>query len=97
MGKPTVQHVYERALGAPHVHAVMVATDNYRVADGVNGFDGRCVMTSPDQASGTDRLAEVLVHVNSTFTSTCKVTNRWCPRPILPSWMPAYGLTLRCK
>ena len=97
MGKPTVQHVYERALGAPHVHAVMVATDNYRVADGVNGFDGRCVMTSPDHASGNDRLAEVLVHVNSTFTSTCKVTNRWCPRPILPSWMPAYGLTLRCK
>ena len=97
MGKPTVQHVYERALEAPHVHAVMVATDDHRVADAVNGFGGRCVMTSPDHASGTDWLAEVMAHVNSTFTSTCKVINRWRARPTLPSWMPACGLTLRCK
>ena len=27
MGKPMVKHVYERALEAPHVHAVMVATE----------------------------------------------------------------------
>ena len=32
-------------------------------------------MTSPDHTSASDRLAEVMAHVNSTFTSICKVTN----------------------
>ena len=97
MGKPMVQHVYERALEAPHVHAVMVATDDHRVADAVNAVGGQCVMTSPDHPSASDRLAELMAYVNSTFTSICKVTNPWCARPTLPSWLPACGLTLRCK
>ena len=97
MGKPMVKPVYERALEAPHVHAVLVATDDHGVAEAVNVVGGQCVMTSPDHPSASDRLAEVMAHVNSTFTSTCKVTNRWCARPTLPSWMPACGLTLRCK
>ena len=75
MGKPTVQHVYERALEAPHVHAVLVATDDHGVAEAVNVVGGQCVMTSPDHPSASDRLAEVMAHVNSTFTSICKVTN----------------------
>lgn len=60
LGKPMVQHVYERALEVPGVAAVVVATDDQRVLDAVHGFGGRCVMTSPDHPSGTDRLAEVM-------------------------------------
>lgn len=65
LGKPMVQHVYERALEVPGVDTVVVATDDERVADAVRGFGGRCVMTSPEHPSGTDRLAEVMQTVNA--------------------------------
>ena len=65
LGKPMVQHVYERAMEVPGTHAVLVATDDARVADAVNAFGGRCVMTSPDHPSGTDRLAEVMAQVEA--------------------------------
>lgn len=65
LGKPMVQHVYERALQVPGVHVVLVATDDARVADAVRGFGGQCVMTSPDHPSGTDRLAEVMAQVEA--------------------------------
>ena len=62
-GKPMVQHVYERASAVPGVQIVLVATDDERVAQAVSNFDGRCVMTSADHPSGTDRLAEVMAQV----------------------------------
>ena len=65
LGKPMVQHVYERALEVPGVDTVVIATDDQRVADAVRGFGGRCVMTSPDHPSGTDRLAEVMQTVDA--------------------------------
>ncbi|MGK5024302.1 3-deoxy-manno-octulosonate cytidylyltransferase [Janthinobacterium sp. RB2R34] len=65
LGKPMVQHVYERALQVPGVDTVVVATDDARVLDAVRGFGGRCVMTSPDHPSGTDRLAEVMQTVDA--------------------------------
>lgn len=65
LGKPMVQHVYERACQVPGVHAVLVATDDARVAAAVGEFGGECVMTSPDHPSGTDRLAEVMGKVDA--------------------------------
>lgn len=62
-GKPMVQHVYERACQVSGVQVVLVATDDARVAQAVLAFGGRCVMTSPDHPSGTDRLAEVMAHM----------------------------------
>lgn len=64
-GKPMVQHVYERAMQVPGVHAVVVATDDSRVADAVSAFGGRHIMTSADHPSGTDRLAEVMRGVDA--------------------------------
>ena len=58
-GKPMVQHVYERACQSRHLSEVIVATDSPAVLAAVEGFGGHAVMTSPDHASGTDRLAEV--------------------------------------
>jgi 3-deoxy-manno-octulosonate cytidylyltransferase (CMP-KDO synthetase) len=65
LGKPMVQHVYERAMEVPQAQAVLVATDDQRVADVVRGFGGRCVMTSPSHPSGTDRIAEVMAQVEA--------------------------------
>ncbi|MEN6640850.1 MAG: 3-deoxy-manno-octulosonate cytidylyltransferase [Armatimonadia bacterium] len=58
-GKPMVQHVYERACQSQHLSEVVVATDNAEVFAAVEAFGGKVAMTSPDHASGTDRLAEV--------------------------------------
>jgi 3-deoxy-manno-octulosonate cytidylyltransferase (CMP-KDO synthetase) len=63
LGKPMIQHVWDRALNVPGVEQVVVATDDQRVADAVTGFGGVVVMTSPDHASGTDRLVEVMGQV----------------------------------
>lgn len=57
-GKPLIQHVYERATALSDA-LVLVATDDYRIADSVRSFGGNVVMTRPDHPSGTDRVAEV--------------------------------------
>ncbi len=57
-GEPLVRRVAERALQAG-AREVWVATDDTRVADAIGGLAGvHVAMTSPDHASGTDRLAE---------------------------------------
>jgi 3-deoxy-manno-octulosonate cytidylyltransferase (CMP-KDO synthetase) len=58
-GKPMIVHVWERALESGASQA-FVATDDTRIADAVRAVGGRVVMTSPDHASGTDRLAEAV-------------------------------------
>lgn len=58
-GKPMIQHVYERASLADEPDEVLVATDSRQVYDAVKAFGGRVALTSPDHATGTDRLAEV--------------------------------------
>jgi len=58
-GRYIVQHVYERVARAPSVEQVIVATDDRRVLEVVEGFGGRARMTSPHHRSGTDRIAEV--------------------------------------
>lgn len=65
LGKPMIQHVYERAIQVPNVVEVFVATDDQRIADVVYGFGGQCMMTSPNHPSGTDRLVEVMQKVDA--------------------------------
>jgi 3-deoxy-manno-octulosonate cytidylyltransferase (CMP-KDO synthetase) len=57
-GKPMIQHVHERVRRARRPDRVLVATDDERIAVVVRGFGGEVAMTSPDHATGTDRLAE---------------------------------------
>jgi 3-deoxy-manno-octulosonate cytidylyltransferase (CMP-KDO synthetase) len=58
-GKPMIQHVYESVSKARALDRVLVATDDRRIENAVRAFGGEVMMTSPDHASGTDRLAEV--------------------------------------
>jgi 3-deoxy-manno-octulosonate cytidylyltransferase (CMP-KDO synthetase) len=58
-GRPMIEHVYRRAEGARSVQAVLVATDDTRIAEAVDAFGGTAVMTASHHRSGTDRLAEV--------------------------------------
>ena len=64
LGKPMIQHVYERARRA-HVDRVLVATDDERIARVVRAFGGEALMTSPAHRTGTDRLAEALESVEA--------------------------------
>lgn len=58
-GKPMIQRVYEQALKS-ELDAVVVATDDDRIAKAVRDFGGHVVMTSEHHPSGTDRCAEAL-------------------------------------
>jgi len=58
-GKPMIQHVYQSAAKARVLDRVIVATDDRRIEAAVKSFGGEVMMTSPNHASGTDRLAEV--------------------------------------
>ena len=64
-GKPMIEHVYRRASDASRVNAVVVATDDQRIADAVTAFGGLAVMTSAAHRTGTDRLAEVAASLSS--------------------------------
>ena len=58
-GKTLLQHTYEAACTARRPTGVLVATDHAEIAGEVERFRGDFVMTSPQCASGTDRVAEV--------------------------------------
>ncbi|MEX2316519.1 MAG: 3-deoxy-manno-octulosonate cytidylyltransferase [Pirellulales bacterium] len=58
-GKTLLQHTYEAAVAAKRPAGVLVATDHAEIAAEVERFRGEFMMTSPDCASGTDRVAEV--------------------------------------
>ncbi len=60
LGKPMIQHVYERVLQSKSVSLAAVATDDRRIFDAVGKFGGRVIMTSPDHTTGTDRIAEAV-------------------------------------
>lgn len=59
LGKPLIQHVYERAREAATVQAVVVATDDRRIMDTVEAFGGRAILTTEPFRTGTDRVAGV--------------------------------------
>ena len=63
-GKPLIQHTYEAASQSSLARRVVVATDHDEIFRAVDAFGGEVVMTGPDHASGTDRVAEVAVKFN---------------------------------
>ncbi|MBQ7739036.1 MAG: 3-deoxy-manno-octulosonate cytidylyltransferase [Desulfovibrionaceae bacterium] len=58
-GKPMICHVYEKAKQAKALDQVIVATDDQRIVAAIEGIGGLACMTSPNCASGSDRLREV--------------------------------------
>ena len=60
MGKPMIQHVWERVKQARMLDDVIVACDHEEVAEIAQGFGAKTVMTSKSHVCGTDRIAEVI-------------------------------------
>lgn len=63
-GKPMICRVVERAAQAKQLADVIVATDDERIKTAVEQTGAKVVMTSPDHASGTDRIAEAAQHID---------------------------------
>ena len=64
-GKTVIERVYTQVSSV--VPDTYVATDDSRIFDAVTAFGGRCVMTSPDHKSGTDRIAEAAKKIGGDF------------------------------
>ncbi|MBP7950555.1 MAG: 3-deoxy-manno-octulosonate cytidylyltransferase [Verrucomicrobiales bacterium] len=59
VGKPLVQHVWERCRECSRLDRIVIATDDERIAAACRTFGADVQMTSPHHPSGTDRIAEV--------------------------------------
>ena len=60
-----IERVYEKVSSV--LNDCYVATDDQRIADAVEAFGGRVVMTSADHKSGTDRIAEAIEKIGGDF------------------------------
>lgn len=66
-GKSMIRRVYEQCRQCSDLSAVIVATDDERIASHVKEFGGDVFLTDPSHQSGTDRCAEVA----GSFTGPC--------------------------
>ncbi len=60
-GKPLIARTLEAAGKAKSLDIAFVATDDRRIADAVEAYGGKAVMTPSELPSGTDRLS--LIHI----------------------------------
>lgn len=81
-GKPMVQHVWERAMES-RASAVLIATDDERIADAARAFGADVVMTKADHPSGTDRLQEVAMQ--RAWQDGMAVVNVQGDEPLVPA------------
>ena len=58
-GVPMIRRVWEGAWSAKKLRAVLIATDDARIADAVRAFGAEVVETRADHPTGSDRVAEV--------------------------------------
>ncbi len=60
MGKPMIQHVWERAKQATSLDDLIIACDNQLVFEVAKAFGANVVFTAKAHTCGTDRIAEVV-------------------------------------
>jgi len=59
-GKLLLQRVWERCRHAKNLDALIIATDDMRIAEAAFDWGAEIALTSPRHQSGTDRVAEVV-------------------------------------
>lgn len=80
-GKPMIRHVWEQARKSQAL-SVTVATDDVRIAETCRTFGAEVVMTRADHPSGTDRLQEVVSHMQ--LDADACVVNVQGDEPMIP-------------
>jgi 3-deoxy-manno-octulosonate cytidylyltransferase (CMP-KDO synthetase) len=71
--KSMIEQVWLAARGASRLDRLIIATDDRRIADEAARFGAEIMMTSPDHASGTDRVAEVVRSLDDGFAIVVNV------------------------
>lgn len=71
-GKTMIRRVCEQAWKS-RLNAVVVATDDMRIADEVMGFGGQYVLTDPNHRSGTDRCREALSLLDNPYDAIVNI------------------------
>ena len=85
-GRPLIQWVWERAC-ASGATSVIVATDDARIESAAARFGADVALTSPEHASGTDRIAEVVRARR--LDAEDLVINLQGDEPLMPASVPA--------
>lgn len=62
--KPMIQWVYEAISEIQEINEVYIATDDERIAECVNSFEGKYILTSDKHQSGSDRIEECVSKIN---------------------------------
>jgi 3-deoxy-manno-octulosonate cytidylyltransferase (CMP-KDO synthetase) len=65
LGRPMIEHVFERVSGHPLIDEVVVATCDAEIFDHISAIGGRAVMTSDRHERASDRCAEALLAVEA--------------------------------
>lgn len=60
LGKPMLQHVWERAKQAVVLEDIIIACDDQRVLNAAQEFGAKAVLTAKAHPSGSDRIIEVI-------------------------------------
>lgn len=60
LGKPVIQHVWERAGQSRRLDDLLIACDDERVLKKAKEFGAKAILTSKDHASGSDRIIEAV-------------------------------------
>ncbi|MEO7168690.1 MAG: 3-deoxy-manno-octulosonate cytidylyltransferase [Spartobacteria bacterium] len=64
-GRPLLQHVWDACRRARRLDAVIVATDDWRIAEAAFSWGAEVSLTKSSHATGTDRIAEVAKKLKS--------------------------------
>ncbi|HTV58212.1 MAG TPA: 3-deoxy-manno-octulosonate cytidylyltransferase [Verrucomicrobiae bacterium] len=64
-GRPMIQHVVDRARQASTPTRIVIATDDERIVQAAKAFGAEAILTRGDHRTGTDRVAEVAVHIEA--------------------------------
>ena len=83
LGKPLIHRAWEAACAVPGAAAVIVATDDDRIADVARGFGAQVAMTPAACANGTERCAAALDAVPAGIDI---VVNLQGDAPLTPPW-----------
>src|SRR6266446_2216261 len=58
-GKPLLQHVWEASRRAKKLDHLIIATDDFRIAEAAFKWGAEVALTSANHSNGTDRIAQV--------------------------------------
>jgi len=64
LGKPMLQHVFERCQESGVFEEIYIATDHPRIAQAAARFGAKALITSENCRTGSERIAEALQHIS---------------------------------